>query len=268
MKTQNDNDFIYNSQREIIFKDVLILLKKENTPEQAFALANILAYEYQNCHNIFSLMLLAAKQQFEPAIQELKNIPLDRPYCYEGKYYFYLLSSQEIDKLRDFLVRSNNIPSTKQVEPNRLPNSKQNMNPSAFMQSSLNSSPNFFNTMSSPQPLNKQNKDYEKIIEQLIELEVMPSSLKYKVMISDSLNIIDITKVEFSSDVAFETIEEIAQQLKLKGLNCSPYKRYEPLITSLNSIRISLKVNALEEWLNQTCSNKGIVERSPKLIGV
>lgn len=105
-------------KKDRLFANILELLIKEKQAIRAFDLArsmvktfNIYTLE-QSAHKLCSLILFSAKQNYEPAIQELQKIPFHAKEAYRGDYFFYMLSQKEFSEIQEFLESTNNMPSS------------------------------------------------------------------------------------------------------------------------------------------------------------
>lgn len=99
-------------------------------------------------------------------------------------------------------------------------------------------------------------KSYQTILDEFSLLGFF-NGYENKLKVSDSLNIIGKTFIEFPSSISFEEIQKIAEKLQSMGLKCEA----SSLIGLQNGIKISLTVIELEIWL----INKVIETKEPKI---
>ena len=107
----------------------------------------------------------------------------------------------------------------------------------------------------------KLRKKKQNILDQLFLSGIFPESLKNKIHVSDSLNIIGKTSLEFSKEIPFFEIENYAVKLRGAGLNC---EAYEGILE--NGIRITLTIDALISWFqNRPFGSQEKEENSPSI---
>ena len=95
----------------------------------------------------------------------------------------------------------------------------------------------------------RQNYDYKKASQNILQqfsLLGFFSGYEDEMVVSDSLNVIGITGIEFPRKISFNEIEKIVGQLKLIGLSNSEAKS---LIGLPNKVNIEMKIDELEAWL-------------------
>lgn len=226
-----------------LFKDVFKLLKKEKQAAQAFELVqsyNKKRSSYQNNINeLASLLYFAVKQDYQPAIKELINL-LERKDCYSNKL-------KEVEKIKALLEKKGNLPALKK--------------PTQSIQQPLSAnepfSPIFYTPKTfQPQPQKTfpvlKSKPFQSIIDQFVAFDLLPQAIEAHITISTALNILGKTIIDFDKIIPFNVTEEIAMNLKAKGLECEAKKKF-PLY---NSITIFLTIDKLENWLSKFNSHK------------